>query len=68
MLDRLLSILNKHGVLSDSQFGFRKGKNTTDPLLHYVEYVYIQLNGRNHTIIVFEDFSKAFDTVNHPTF
>ena len=63
--NRLSSILLKHNVLSTSQFGFQKNKNTTDALLNLTNCIYDALNRRQHAVGVSVDFRKAFDTVNH---
>ena len=62
--NRLRSFHSKKNVLRRYKFGFQKKKNTTDPLLNYIEYVYRQLNGKSHTVGVALDFSKAFDAVS----
>ena len=62
---RLVKFLEKHKLLSESQFGFRKGFSTTDAMEQLTERIYSSLNNKNHAISTFIDFSKAFDTVNH---
>ena len=64
MTNRLLSFFHKFSLFSDSQFGFLKGKSTTDALIHLVENIYESLNSRKHHISVLIDLQKAFDTVN----
>ena len=63
--NRLSSFLLKHNVLSTSQFGFQKHKNTTDALLNLTNCIYDALNRRPHAVGVSVDFRKAFDIVNH---
>lgn len=61
----LTSHLKDYSILSDNQFGFTKGKSTTDC---YMTLYSNLLNNFNHNLItccVFLDYSKAFDTVNH---
>lgn len=51
-------------LFSKCQFGFRRGKNTTDALLNFVNSVYSANN--NESIVSIQiDFSKAFDLVDH---
>ena len=65
MLSRLSKFMDKFGIINSCQFGFLKGKSTSDGILNFVEYVYGKLNTREHTIGVGVDLSKEFDTVNH---
>ena len=62
---RLLDFFSKFDIISHRQFGFQKGRSTTDAFLALVEYIYDCLNGKEHCIGIFVDFKKAFDTVNH---
>ena len=65
MYNRIVSFVNKHNLLSSSQFGFQKGKSTTDALLNVIEGVYDKLNDSKHVLALSVDLSKAFDTVSH---
>ena len=62
---KLYSFLEQHGVISHTQFGFRKGHSTVHLLLSAVDDWARTLNHRNSTHCMFLDFSKAFDTVPH---
>ena len=42
-----------------------KGKSTEDTVVALTEYLYENLNSKRHSIAVFIDFAKAFDTVDH---
>ena len=61
---RVCHYLKEHNILYNRQFGFRKGHNTTDAILHFVDDVVTALDRRLYTVTIFLDFSKAFDTVN----
>ena len=65
MATRLVSFLNKYNVISPNQFGFQKGKNTTQAILNFLTKIYESFNEKMHTVGVFLDFRNAFDTVNH---
>jgi hypothetical protein len=63
--NRLTSYLESNELLSPSQFGFRKERSTMHPLVHFVNTVSSALNKKHHTIAIFCDLRKAFDTVDH---
>lgn len=52
-------------VLSPFQHGFRKGCSTTTNLLHLTSLVNRGFTNGQHTDVIYTDFSKAFDKVNH---
>lgn len=57
----------KQSVLTEFQFGFRKGKSTETALLLQKEIILQGIEKRLLTLGVFIDFSKAFDVLNHKT-
>lgn len=59
LYDRLYSFVTKHGILSNSQFGFRKNLNTEDAISKLISKI------DNNTVVVFLDLQKAFDTVDY---
>ena len=61
---RINTFLTENDLLSNKQFGFRKGLSTSDALLEFLDNVYHSFNESHYTVSVFLDFSKAFDTVN----
>lgn len=63
--NRITTYLERASILSDSQYGFKKGVSTVDAFLDYSEFLYQCLDEKKHVVSVFADFSKAFDTVNH---
>ena len=65
MYNRLYSFLKDCNILSDSQYGFVKGKGTTDALNKITDIIYSHLDKSKPLIISFLDLAKAFDTVNH---
>ena len=65
MLDRLWKFINRFDIISQQQFGFRRGSSTEKAILSLTEYVYNNLNSSHHSIAVYIDYRKAFDTINH---
>ena len=62
---RLLNFLNKNSIISHFQFGFRQKHSTSHALLTLVEKVTEAIEKYKHTVGVFLDLSKAFDTIDH---
>ena len=64
---QMLGFLNKHKILYDLQFGFRKGRSTSQPMVKFLDNIYNALNKDEPeiTIGIFLDLKKAFDTANH---
>ena len=63
--NRLSTYLEYHQLISEFQFGFRKEHSTVHPLLLFSNHVTQALEKKEHSIAVFCDLKKAFDTVNH---
>lgn len=57
----------KNDVLSSTQYGFQPNKSTTQLLSKFTDEVNEALNDKNNVILLFIDFSKAFDTLRHDT-
>ena len=51
-------------ILFKNQYGFRKGRSISFPLLHLFEKISSAIDRREYTVGIFLDLSKAFDTVN----
>ena len=63
--DPLEEHLTKQGLLSDHQWGFRKGRSTEGLLLKQTEEWKTAIDNGLTVGVVFIDFQKAFDTVSH---
>ena len=59
---RLVWFLENNHCISDYQFGFRKFKSTTDPLIRISTDIQNGFVRSQHTIAVFFDLQKAYDT------
>lgn len=67
ILYRLDNFFTKTSVLTDSQFGFRKGKSTESALISQKEIILHNIECKLLTLGIFIDLSKAFDCLNHST-
>ena len=63
--NRLEKFLNKNQILSNTQYGFRENMSTSLALMELIEDITQSLDERKHTIGVFIDLKKAFDTIDH---
>ena len=62
---RLEKFLTKNTILSDTQYGFRENMSTSLALMELIEDITQSLDTHRHTIGVFIDLKKAFDTIDH---
>ena len=63
---RWVDHLEKHEMLSESQYGFRKGKSCVTNLLSYYDRVAETMQERDGWVdSIYLDFKKAFDRVPH---
>lgn len=53
------------GIISKSQHGFVRGRSTATNLLEFSSCVFTAFSQKLQTDVIYTDFSKAFDTVNH---
>jgi hypothetical protein len=63
--EQLNSFLVKKKIISNYQFGFRKGYSTEQAILEITENFKSAIDNGEITCGLFLDLSKAFDTVNH---
>jgi retron-type reverse transcriptase len=62
---RLYKFVSCYNLLHENQFGFRPGLSTEMAILQVYNNIISALDSRKHTVGVFLDLSKAFDTINH---
>ncbi len=60
-----VSYIEKEHILFEFQFGFRKGHSTTQAITEITKTLRKSIDENLYTCVVFIDFAKAFDTVNH---
>ena len=62
---RLTEFLDVNNLITKSQYGFRKKHATVHPLVHFLNFVSSSLDRKEHSVAIFCDLRKAFDTVDH---
>ena len=62
---QLYDYLKEHGLLADSQSGFRPLHSTHTSLLEITEYLLANMNSGHVTGAIFLDLRKAFDVIPH---
>ena len=65
MCNRLYNHLVKNKILYSKQFGFQKGHSTEHAIIHLIDQTNNNFENNEYTLGVFNDLSKAFDTVDH---
>ena len=66
MYKKIVSVLDKHNISSESQYGFRKKRSINPAILELVTKISKAIDDiKRSTMGVFLDLSKAFDTVDH---
>ena len=63
--DKIISFLDRHKLILDSQHGFRNNRSCLTNLLEFYNYVFSNYDERVPSDIIYLDFKKAFDTVPH---
>ena len=67
LLNRLNKWTDKYDILCKNQFGFQKGKSTTDCIFILHSIISKVLNSKEKLYCVFIDFEKAFDKIDRIT-
>ena len=65
LYDCMINYIDKDNILSEKQFGFRKGRSTENAIINFIDNIYTGLENRQHTAAIFMDLSKAFDVLDH---
>lgn len=61
----IIEFLHEQDFFSSEQFGFLSNRSTTTQLLSSMNDWYTAMQNKSCTDIIYIDFAKAFDTVNH---
>ena len=64
----MVSFVDRCNLLSESQYGFRKGKSTTQAALKLTSMIVSTYHMKEYAACFFLDLRKAFDIVDHDPF
>lgn len=67
MFVRLMYYCAKFNIIKPEQFGFLKGKQTTEAVFNIFDIVTKALDANKHSTVLFRDMSNAFGFVTHDT-
>lgn len=65
--DQIHTFYRDNDIISKAQYGFQSKKSTAQLLSNFTDEVNNYLDEKQHVILIFIDFSKAFDTLGHST-
>ena len=63
--NRVMSFIERYHLLSESQFGFRKGKSTTHAALKLISKIVQAYHVKEYAACFYLDLRKAFDIIDH---
>lgn len=66
LYSRILDFFNKHNVLQNNQYGFRKNLSTSMAIYRFLQEVWQAVDKKRHCAALFIDMTRAFDCVVHP--
>ena len=64
MYNRLYNFLAEHNIISKKQYGFRENYSTYMAIIDLVDNISNNIDIKKHSIGIFLDLSKAFDTID----
>ena len=62
---QLSHYLDSNNILSDNQYGFRKGLSTSTAIFEVLKNLHQNWNDKLYSGCIFIDFSRAFDCIDH---
>ena len=63
--NQLYHYLEVNNILSENQYGFRKGLSTSTAIFDVLKNLHENWNDQNFSGCIFIDFARAFDTIDH---
>ena len=68
VLSQVSSYLNSHNLCNTCLSAYRSGHSTETALLNVVDYQFLSPSKGNMYVLALNDFSSAFDTIDHSMF
>lgn len=65
MVTRLKNFVKKHQIINNRQYGFQEGKNINKLLGDFNSHLNEAKSKKEHSLIIYVDYKKAFDTLDH---
>ena len=65
MFNRLYNFIAEHNIISNKQYGFRKNYSTYMAIIDLVDNISNNIDIKKHSMGIFIELSKAFDTIYH---
>ena len=62
---KIVNFFDENNSFNVNQHGFRSGRSCLSQLLAHYDYILSQLEQGNNVDIIYLDFAKAFDKVDH---
>ena len=62
---QIFNFINQNNILYKHQYGYQPKKSTATALINITEHIKKNMENKLHTIGIYLDLSKAFDTVDH---
>ena len=63
--NKLVDHLEDNRLINDNQHGFRKKRSCLTQLIDHVDHIYNCLNNGDEVDVIYLDYAKAFDKVDH---
>ena len=64
-MNRITDFVVKYKIIDNRQYGFQKGKTVNQLLGKFSDHFNKSMSQNLHSLVLFLDFSKAFDTISH---
>jgi len=63
--NRITTFIDRNGIITDAQHGFRSKRSTETALQDFINYVQIAIDNKMYPVGLFLDLSKAYDVLDH---
>ena len=65
VVTRITSYIRKLNIINSNQYGFQKTKNINQLLGNFSNFLNKSMSSNTYSVVLFIDFTKAFDTIPH---